>query len=237
MENEINKILKSIPDKFKIVENGISFELQKEYIDISGNISIDGHNKDEIDKEIEELVDSKTEIQRIKEIIVILGNIGTIKTFRVLEEFHEHTNNELKAFTLLAIQENIMFLENEIGDESTGIISSGLGGKGDKLRYYFVVISQTVKSFTEQQKRLIEIEYETICKKHNTVIEKIDFKFDYAELTILMPLDVALDTIVTGGIKSCNEFGNFIVEFYYATNMEIPTIEELQKIINKELRG
>jgi len=237
MRDDLQKIFDSIPDKFKIVEKEIKFEIQQEYIELSKRNNIDNLQEINISGLKTELFDSKTEPNKIKETIVMLGNIGSIESLKILQEYYEKSIDGLKPLIRLSIQENIMFLENEFDDEPIGMILSGLGGKNNKLRYYFVIISQTEESFTKHQKRLIEIEYDLICKQYNTEIEKIDFKNDYAEIIILMPLNVALDTVVMEGMKKCNEFGNFIVEFYYTTNVEIPNIEELQKIIKEELRG
>lgn len=237
MRDDLQKILESIPDKFRIVEKEIKFEIQQEYLELSKQKNIDNLQDINISDLKTELFDSKTELKKIKEIIVVLGNIGSIESLKILQEYYEKSIDDLKPLITLSIQENIMFLETEFDNEPIGMISSGLGGKNNKLRYYFVIISQTGDSFSDQQKRLIEIEYELICKQYNTEIEKVDFKCDYAEIIILMPLNIALETIVMEGMKKCNEYGNFIVEFYYATNVEIPEIEELQKIIKKELRG
>lgn len=237
MNTDLQKILNSIPEKFRIIENEINFNIQQEYIELSKKIESKHFEEVNILELKTNLFNSKAKTDLTKETIVQLGNIGTIESIKILQEYFEISIDEIKPFITLAIQENIMFLENEFDDEPIGMISSGLGGKNNKLRYYFVIISQTEESFTEHQKRLIEIEYETTCKNYNTEIEKIEFKLDYAEIIILMPLNVALDTIVMEGMKKCNEYGNFIVEFYYTTNVEIPTIEELREIIINELRG
>ena len=235
-EDKIKAILSSIPDKFNIMEQGINLKVQNEYIELSDKFTINDFEVPSINEKCEKIIMSSTDLIEKKKAIVKLGNIGTVKSYKILEKLYNQVNEELRDWILLAIQENIMFLENYINDENTGMISTGLGGIGNKLRYYFVVISKNNEPFTKLQQKIIKTEYEIICKENGADIEKIGFNFDYADFTILMPLNVALDTIVTVGLKRCNEFGDFIVEYYYATNVEIPTIDELKKIINEHLR-
>lgn len=236
MENENEDILNSMPDEFRVVETGISYDIHIEFLNISEKVTNCEYNDNSIDPIIEELFNNKTKIIRIKEIIVILGNIGTIKSLKILKEYYDQSTDDLKGLLTLAMQENMMFLDNEFGDNNIGMISSGLGGKDNRLRIYVVFISLSEEPYTDFQKKLIETEFKAICDNNDSELEKIDFNFDYAELTILMSHNVALDTIVLGGIRNCNVYGDFINEFYFATNQGIPSVEELHKIIKEELR-
>jgi len=82
-----------------------------------------------------------------------------------------------------------MLLENKMKVENIGMISTGLGGKGNKLRCFIILISKTRKPFSDTQKKIIKQEYDIVCKKLNSEVEKIDFQNDYAALTILTPMD------------------------------------------------
>jgi hypothetical protein len=44
-------------------------------------------------------------------------------------------------------------------------------------------------------------------------------------------MDISIATFIDIGIKSCNEFGNFVLEHYYAGNTGIPDKEEIKEII------
>ena len=49
-----------------------------------------------------------------------------------------------------------MFLESSLLGEDAGIISTGLGGKGNKLRHYFVISSKNDSPFSREQEEVIE---------------------------------------------------------------------------------
>ena len=235
-EEEIRDILESFPEKFNIMERGIKLNVQKEYIELHEKLDFEEIKGSGMIGSLEKIIKKSENILEKKKALISLGHVGTIESYKSLEKIYKHTDDELRDWVLMAIQENIMSLENYVNEETIGMISTGLGGKGDKLRYYFAVVSKSCEPFTKSQQDIIKNEYESICKENRTEIEKINFNLDYAELIILMPMDVALDTIVAGGIKRSNEFGDFIAEDYYAANTEIPTTEELQKIIKEHLR-
>ena len=235
-EKEIRDILESFPEKFNIMERGIKLAVQKEYIELHEKLEIEEIGGNRMIGGFEKIINESENTLEKKKALISIGHIGTIESYKSLEKIYQHADDELKEWALMAIQENLMSLENYLNNENIGMISTGLGGKGDKLRYYFAVVSKNCEPFTKSQQDIIKNEYESICKENRTEIEKINFSLDYAELIILMPMDVALDTIVARGIIRSNEFGDFISEDYYAANTEIPTTVELQKIINEHLR-
>ncbi len=229
---DIQKFLDSIPDKFNILEEGVDMQTQIEYINHSHSFDRRELTEEETIGLGKILLSNNIPIEGKKKALGLLAHLGTIAAFRQIEKYNNHPDNELKQWTLLSLQECKMFLEGSLLDESMGFISSGLGGIDNRLRYYFLVLPLTNQLFTNPQKDIIKNEFILVCKDLNSILETIDLSNDaFVSITLLMPLDIALGTVIETGIKKCNDLGTFVFEYYYATNQNIPDLKEIDNII------
>lgn len=228
---EIEKFLQSIPDEFEILEDGINMEIQQEYIEFENKITLENKTDDEILKECYKLFDNKTTNEVKKILLVNLANIGSVESFRQIEKFYNIENSELKSWTILALQECRMLLENSLSDEGLCLISTGLGGKENKLRFYFLIMPIDEKPFTDTQKKIIQNEFSIISKELKSDIEQIDSSDNYNGFTVLLPMNVAIGIYIEKGIEKCNEYGGFVFQYYFVTNEKIPTKEEIQEYV------
>jgi hypothetical protein len=229
--DEIKRFLESIPDKFQILEEGIDIEVQKEYLNYSDGFDRGQLPEEEIEKIGTILFRSEIPSEQKKKGLTILAHVGTISAYKQLNKFYTNADKELKQWSALALQECKMFLESELLEENIGFISTGLGGTRDKLRIYFLVLPINGKTFNQQNHKIIENELSHTAKKLKCEIENFDFQELYTGLTALIPMDVAVATFIDKGIQCCNEFGNFVLEHYYAANTEIPDEKEIEEII------
>ena len=217
--------------KINILEDGISFDIQKEYLDYSHSFEHGVLTTKEIEHVGNLLLHPDVPVEGKKKALAILAHVGTIEAFQQISSYYENPDNEIIHWTALALQECKMFLETELMEESASFISTGLGGTNDKMRVYFLVLPLENEHFTEKQHKIIETELGFIGKKYNCPIESFDFQVNYVGLTVLIPLDIAIATFIENGIKSCNEFELFVCEHYYAGNLEIPDVTEIERII------
>lgn len=97
----------------------------------------------------------------------------------------------------------------------------------------FFMVFPVKETFTETQQKVIKNEFPMTFKKLNAELQTINFTDHYAEIIALIPFDVVIDTIMQTGIKKCNEFGEFVFENYFATNVEVPNEKEVDEIIKK----
>ena len=74
-------------------------------------------------------------------------------------------------------------------------------------------------------------EFHIVCKDHRSVVEASNPAENYIGMTLLIPLDVAVGTVIESGINKCNEMGEFVFEHYYVTNQNIPDESEIDEII------
>lgn len=235
--DDIRRILSSMPDKFDIMEDGIDFQTQKEYMEMSHSYGHGELTEEGTLKLSYILFNKNTPIEGKKKALSLLAHLGTVVAFRQIEKYSKSPDKELTQWTLLALRECRMFLESSLGDDDTGFIISGLGGSGDRLRYYFFVLPLLEKSFTKTQKDIIRDEFTIVCQDNNSTIEKFYYSDNSVGLTILMPLDVAIGKLIETGIKKCNELGDFVFEYYYVTNQDIPGESEIRDIIKIIIEG
>lgn len=232
---EIKIIIESIPEHFHLLESETDWSIHSNFITLTEKLSSQEYAEKELINESKKLFSDTIPNDLKIELLVKLGCSGLAKSYRILEKFYSDCDTELKTWAALALQESRILLESKLTDTNSGFISSGLGGKDNCLRFFFVILSTTCKPFNSTERKLINMEFELISKKFNSNVEKIDFYEDYSCLTILISINVAPDTVIMNGIHKCNELGKFIVPHYFVTNVEIPSKKEISDII-KEIR-
>ena len=228
---DIREFLNNLPDKYDIMEEGIDIQTQKEYIDYSHSFDSGELTEKDTLNLGNNLFDTSQPLETKKKVLTLLAHFGTITAFRQIEKYYKHPDKDLKQWTALALQECKMFLESTLTDESTGFISSGLGGLQDKLRYYFLLLPSSDIVFTTTQKNIIKEELNLVARDLNCIVESIDYSDKFVGLTVLVPMDVAVGTLIETVIKKCNELGDFVFEHYYVTNQNIPATLEINDII------
>ncbi|MFH1250858.1 MAG: hypothetical protein V1715_07160 [bacterium] len=154
-DEDIREFLDNLPDKLDILEQGVDFQIQKEYIDYSHTFDRGELTETETVKLSSILYDIKMSIEAKKKALTILAHLGTIIAFRQIEKYYTNPDNALKQWTALALQECKMFLASALTDQSTGFISSGLGGLNNRLRYYFLILPSSDRPFSTTQKNIL----------------------------------------------------------------------------------
>jgi hypothetical protein len=229
----IREFLENLPDTFENLEEGIDIQTQMEYVDYSHSFDHGELSDSETMKLGNMLHDTRISIDIRKKALVLLAHLGTITAFRQIENYSREPGNELKQWTTLALQECKMILECSLTDQSTGFISTGLGGYQDKFRYYFFVLPSSGEPFSATQKNIIQEEFKLISCDLKCTVETVDLADMYVGLIVLVPMDIAVGTFIEAGIQKCNELGDFVLDDYYVTNQEIPDESEIPDIIKK----
>lgn len=230
--DEKRKFILHHPEEFEIVEEGIDFQTQKDYVEYSHSFGRGELTEEETIKMGHMLNNNRLPVEGKKKVLTLLAHLGTITAYRQLEKYYNNPDKELKHWAAMALQECKMFVENVLTEEMTVFISSGLGGHKNRMRYYFLVLPLEGKLFTERQKEVINDEFTIVAKNLRSLVESFDFSDTYVGMIALLPTDIAVATFVESGIKNCNELGEFVFEFYYAANTEIPNEAEIDEIIS-----
>ena len=211
-------------DNFSVMESAIDLSVQEEYFKFEKTIDFESLDYKSVLMESKKLFFESTPIEAKKRILILLGHFGTPESYTIIERYLKISGQDLRNWVLLALQECRMFLESSLLGEDGGIISAGLGGKGNKIRHYFIISSKNDSPFTKLQEEIIEDKFGMASHKFNVEVEKMTFRKNYSIVKILVPIDIAVGKFIEAGIKECNDFLFF---HYYVTNVKEPSNEEI----------
>lgn len=231
---KIQEAIASLPENFSILEEQIDVELQMEYFNYSRDV------KSKFPAELilqhkDDLLDQSVSIEEKKNLLAILASQEKVEAFRVIEKYAQNPDPELRAWSILALQESRMVIQSSLMDEQQVYISTGLGGKGQNLRYFVVFIAnENFEEFSETQRKLIHNELDYSLKRHEGVLEEIRFDKDLVEALILLPVKSDIQEVFSSVINECNEYGNFVRQDIIITNVKRMTPTEIRNFINKK---
>jgi hypothetical protein len=231
--DKIKELLGSLPNQLSVLEEQIEIELQLEYFEFSRRVKNDFKSESALD-ESHKLFDSDTSVEEKKSIIARIASLEKVEAYRVIERFLKGNPQELKNWSILALQENRMLLESRILDENHVFISTGLGGKGEKLRYFIVLFGKGKNDFSEVQKKIIRNEFVISLKKYNSDLEKLNFSGSLATMTTTIPLKVIIKQIFTEAIAECNIYGNFLISNFIITNVKELSFDEIREYLENQ---
>lgn len=229
--DQISELLKQNPQNLTIVEEQIDIDIQMEYFKISHNLK---DNKNSIDIAIKEkLHNSETSLDEIKLTLASLATLENVEAYRAIEQYYnQQTDEYMQAWSALALKESKMIIESSLLDEKQILISTGLGGKNSKLRYFVVLISKNSEEFNPTQQKVIKNEFEFILNEHRSEVEKIDFDHHFSKIITLIPLDVAIKETISAAIDECNQYGDFVLPNFIITNVKKLSTEEIVDFLN-----
>jgi hypothetical protein len=232
-ENIFDKIQELFGDmngQLSIIEDQIDLTVQMEYYSYSKNTG-KIKNPNEVKKIKNLIFNQDTTVEEQKKLLVKLAVIDDIEAYRTLERYSKEPHPDLRDWAYLALKESRMLIESKILDEDQILISTGLGGKGLKLRYFTALISASKKRFTELQQGVISKEVKFYLERSDGELESISFDNEICSLISIIPLKIPVQTLFSKVIKECNNLGNFIQEEFVINNVKILDSEEIRKYI------
>lgn len=225
---QIQRFFKEFNGEINIIDEKIDINLQVEYFDMSKELK----NKPIVDNWCEKsdlLFNDRTPLEEKKKILAQLASIEDVKAYRIIEKFVQSANESIKHWSLLALQESRLLLQSKLLEQSQVLISTGLGGKGNKLRYFFVLFTNNDLPFSKLQQKVVKGEFEFLFHKNESIIEEIQFTENIATIVALVPLHIAIQDLFSNVVSECNQYGNFLKENNIITNVKILTIDEIKK--------
>ncbi|MBE9468193.1 MAG: hypothetical protein IMY72_07725 [Bacteroidetes bacterium] len=231
--DKLNEITKNIPGKLNILNEPIDINVQIEYFEYSKKIK-EKNNSINIIIDIKNLFEKETSIEEKKQLIASLASQDNVKSYRTLEKYSKSPDKELKNWSLLALQESRMLIEGSILEENQIFISTGLGGKDSKLRYFVVFFAKNKADFSDIQKKIITKELKFTLKHNNAEIEKIKFDKNFSTILSLIPIQEPIEIIFKDVIRNCNELGNFINDDFLITNTKVMNKDEVENYLNNK---
>jgi len=232
---QFQKFLNATNSDFQILEYQVPVETQMEYFNYSNHLrsSLPDAKKPDFEQLSFNLFNPESSLESKKQILSSLAITRQAKAYRIIEKYIQSDDKELTDWAHMALMENRIALESELSDERQIYISSGLGGKGYKLRFYILLLSSSVTPFLDYQRKVIEREFTFALNKDDGEIEELTIKDNYVEIILLMPIQSDIRRLVEDVIAECNQYGDFISNAVMVTNVKKLTENEIAQIIKR----
>jgi len=231
---KIQEAISHLPDNFSILEEQINVELQLEYFNFSRELKANFSEEQILDQK-SDLFNTEVPVSDKKKLLVLLASIEKVEAFRTIEKYAKNPDAELKDWATLALQESRMVIQSSLMDEQQVYISTGLGGKGQNLRYFVAFIAnEVIDEYSSIQQKMIRDELQYGLKGCDGLLEEISFTSELAVALLLLPVKTDIQALFSGIINECNQYGDFIRQDIIITNVKKMTVEEIRSFINRE---
>jgi hypothetical protein len=230
---KIKEILGGSPGSLTILEHKIDLDLQVEYFETSRRLRDEWEEEWAMDQ-ARYLNEPGYSLQVKKEILARLASIDRVSCYRHIEEYMEHAEEEMGDWALLALNESRMQLESKILEENQVFISTGLGGKDGKLRYFVVLVTRSKLELSKIQQKVIANEFDFIMKKHGAEVEEINYSEYLATVLLLLPMNLSLKAVFQEAIDECNQYGNFLMDDFIVTNVKTLSFGEIKAFLERK---
>jgi hypothetical protein len=235
---KIQELLGTLNGNFNVLEEQIDIDVQIEYFETSKGIK-KTLDKDETMSISESLFSEEASLAQKRDLLVGLASIDKVEAYRILERYRDKPDPELREWALMAVQESRMRIEGSLLGQDQIFVSTGLGGRGRKLRYFVVFLVKEAVILTNFHQRIINSELLYTFKKHNVELEDIQFADTFVTIKALIPIELHISNLMDQALESCNEFGDFMQSNYILTNVRelsfSDVIELIEKIKNREI--
>ncbi|MFV0593056.1 MAG: hypothetical protein ACK5M7_16900 [Draconibacterium sp.] len=230
----IQKALEDLPDNFSILEERIDIEVQMKYFEYTKSKRESVDAKGCFDSR-DELFDENVAEERKKEILTSIAVYDDVKAYRALEKFVSESEGELQQWAILALQESRMLLQSSLLDEQQVFISTGLGGKGKKLRYFVVFLNRnTEELLSATQQKLLKDELVFELNKQEGIFESMDFMEGFSSALVILPLTAEIRSVFQNIVDECNQYGGFLQEDMIITNVKVLSRGEIIQLLHQK---
>ncbi|MDR2389075.1 MAG: hypothetical protein LBD89_04730 [Tannerellaceae bacterium] len=218
---------------FHVLEQRIPIEVQIEYFKYSEQMRKNYAKMTEEEYYIymHSLSNETLSSDHKKYILTSLAISSDVRAYRFLEDYAQHPEADIAHWAYMALMESRISLESELLEEKQIYISTGLGGKGEKLRFYVLIIALKEEPFQEYQRQTIESEFTYYLPSEDIEIERLTIYDSYVELVLLIPVRKDIKTILDNIIAECNQYGNFLSNIITVTNVKELSADEVAEII------
>lgn len=228
--DKIQEYLGTQSSSINVLEESIDSDIQYEYFESSRNLSSLRSEQEIIDNK-HTLLDKDSSIDSKKHTLLELASLKSIEAYRAIEHYLNQPEIKLYDWACLALQESRLQLESHFLDENKVLITTGLGGKGFKLRYFTVFFTPSGRPFDKMQQNIIKKELSYGLKQNNSELEDIEFDGSFASVLSMIPLNISPKPIFTSIIKECNVFGNFLFNDFIITNMKALNTDDIRELL------
>ncbi len=168
-----------------------------------------------------------------KDILARLATVERVESYRAIEKFSREGEESLRDWARMALNESRMHLESSIMEENQVFISTGLGGKGEKLRYFMVLISRCSLPLSPTQRKVIRNELDASLEKYDAEVEELKFSEYLATIMLLLPMHYSMKSVFQEAIDECNQYGDFLMDDFIVTNVRKLSFKEIKEFLER----
>jgi hypothetical protein len=235
--DKIQELLGNIPGNVTILEQQIDSDVQLEFYNYARKLE-DCFDPKEVLGRREALFGNDLTLDDRKQLLVQLANIDSIEAYYTLDKYMNGSQDQLKDWATLALQECRLLLKSKLLDKSQVLISTGLGGKGMKLRYFTVLLASNGKHYSAFEKKIVTEEVRFAIKKSKGELEQIQFDKELCTIISIIPLQIPVQFLFDELINECNQYGDFLNPDYIITNVKVLPNNQIRKMIgNSQIKN
>lgn len=212
-----------------MLEDEIDISIQNKYFTHSRQVD-KKYNKDEVFSSIPLLSDNGADIETKKDILTKLATLRDVEAYRVLEKKHRtFEDEELNTWSVLAYHESKMLLSGSFKNEQQVFISTGLGSKNGKFRYFVALLPHDEnKTFSDFQRDFIKKELDFTLKQFHAELELVLEEADeYISFKLLIPIKTNVPRLFKKVLDNCNQLSPFVNDKFIITNVNKMDREEI----------
>ena len=223
--NGLRQSLGGIKGQLHFLETNVPVEKQMEYFRYSETIRND-YRHTSVEEQMNVLHSSESSPKELKYALAYLAISGDIKAYRTIESYNKEHADDWAVMSLLQAK---ITLESELSDEKQFFISTGLGGKEDKLRFSAFFKSNYLRPFSKYQRELIEKEIPYYIEHQGGEVEEIKIAGNYFTVLFLININVDIKAMFENVVNECNQYGDFINNGFIITNVKEFSDEDIQR--------
>ncbi|GHT61638.1 hypothetical protein AGMMS50239_12980 [Bacteroidia bacterium] len=225
----IQQSLDGLKGQLHFLETSVPVEKQMEYFRYSENVR-NNSLLTSVEEQINVLHTPESSPKELKYALAYLAVSGDIKAYRTLESYNKEHSDDWAVMSLLQAK---ITLESELSDEKQIFISTGLGGRADKLRFSAFFKSNCLRPFSNYQRELIEKEMSYYIEQYNGEVEEMKIEENYFTILFLLNLNANIKVIFEDAVNECNQYGSFIDNGFIITNVKAFSEEDIRKELHK----
>lgn len=230
---KIKEILGGNPGNMKVLEQQIDMDVQMEYYECSRKMREEKDETWAMDH-MQYLEEPGYSVDVKREILARLASVAHVECYRAIESFLTSAKEPLRTWAVLSLNESRMVLESKILDENQVFISTGLGGRDDKLRYFVVLMTRSRVDLSDGQQMVIKNEFEYTLEKFDAELEECNFSGSLATILLLMPMKYSLKSVFREAIDECNRYGDFLNDDFIVTNVRELSFQEIEEFLEQK---
>ena len=228
---KIQDFFGGLNNNFSLMEDPVDVTTQMHYFEASGVLRGAIDEKYMLARK-EELFDPQVPVGDKQLLLVQMASVPHPEIYRALETYAKNPDKGLKDWSKLALQENRLLLESHLLDSRQIFISTGLGGKGHKLRYFVVLINKNGDNLKPFEQKVVQDEMSYALQRYDSELEKLNFMRQFTTMRVVVPISSDLTKLFREGIEECNQFGDFLSSDFIVTNMKELSEQEIQEAIS-----